>query len=210
MINYLNGKLASKTLSGPQGSNVTVDVNGIGYLVQVNSRVIKDLPEVDSDVKIFTSLIHREDSMSLCGFIRHEDRDLFNILLSVSGVGMKVSLLLLEAMSAVELTQAVLDEDTKALCTTKGVGPKLAKRLILELKDKMTSWAKEVDMDFEQGAVIEPEIKTDAYTEAKSVLMSLGYTLKEVAKGLTLAIEKEGADATSEDLLKVALQAISF
>lgn len=210
MINYLKGTLTSKIYNGPQGSNVTVEVNGIGYLVNVTSRVIKDLPELDTEIKIFTSLIHKEDSMTLCGFSKREDRDLFNILLSVSGVGTKVSLLLLDTMNAIELTQAVINEDTKALSQAKGVGPKLAKRLVLELKDKMTSWAKESDIDFEQETITSPEIKTDAYAEAKSVLLSLGYTQNEVSKGLTVAIEKEGTEANSEELLKVALETISF
>lgn len=210
MITYLKGKLISKVYNSPQGTNITVEVNGIGYLVNVNPRAIRELPELNNDVQIYTSLIHKEDSMTLCGFTKHEDRDLFNILLSVSGVGAKVSLLLLDTMNAVELTQAVIDEDAKALSKTKGVGPKLAKRLILELKDKMTSWAQEKDLDFSQNAPSAPEIKTDAYAEAKSVLLSLGYTPKEVAAGLIKAVEQEGEDASSEELLKIALQTISF
>lgn len=208
MINYLKGKLASKILNSPQGSNITVEVNGVGYLIQVNSRIIRSLPEVNADVQIFTSLVHREDAMLLCGFIKQEDRDLFNILQSVSGVGTKMALMLLDAMNALELMQAVLSENAKELSKTKGVGPKLAQRLILELKDKLKAWRGEFDMEINE--VCTPQYKSESFEEAQSVLLALGYTQKEVSQGLCTAVEKQGQDATSEELLKVALEVISF
>lgn len=208
MINYLKGKLVSKVSNSPQGSNITVEVNGIGYLIQVNSRVIKNLPMIDSEVQIFTSLVHREDAMLLCGFIKNEDRDLFNVLQSVSGVGTKMALMLLAEMNALELMQAVLSENIKALTKTKGVGPKLAQRLILELKDKLKAWRGEFDV--EMSEVCTPQIKSESFEEAQSVLLALGYTQKEINEGLCTAVEKQGKDATSEELLKVALEIISF
>ena len=80
MINYLNGILISKTMNSPQGCYIVVEVAGIGYQVVTNRRVVSALGSIDEPVKIFTSLIHREDSMTLCGFLDHEDSDLFNIL----------------------------------------------------------------------------------------------------------------------------------
>lgn len=208
MINYLKGILVSKISSSPQGSNLTVEVNGVGYLVLVNSRVIRSLPPIDSDIQIFTSLVHREDAMLLCGFLKQEDRDLFNILQSVSGVGTKMALMLLDEMNALELMQAVLSENAKALSKTKGVGPKLAQRLILELKDKLKAWRS--DLDIEVDEVASPQIQTESFEEAQSVLLALGYTQKEINQGLGSAVEKLGKDATSEELLKVALEIISF
>ena len=208
MITYLKGKLVSKTPSSPSGSYITVEVNGIGYLVQVNSRIIKTLPELNSDIQIFTSLIHREDSMALCGFVKHEDRDLFNILQSVSGVGVKVALALLDEMNASELMQAVLTENVKTLTQTKGIGAKVAQRLILELKDKLKSWQEEFSADIcEKESICDlPE----SFSEAQSVLLALGYTKKEAETGLRAALEKSGSNATSEELLKIALEVISF
>lgn len=208
MITYLKGKLIAKTLNSPQGSSITVDVNGIGYLVLSNARVIKSLPPVDSEVQIFTSLIHKEDSMTLCGFLKHEDRDLFNLLQSVSGIGVKVALLLLDEMNALELMQAVLSENIKTLTKTKGVGAKVAQRLVLELKDKLKAWSGdfEVEMCEAQSLCDLPE----SFTEAQSVLLALGYTQKEADSGLRAALEKSGTTATSEELLKVALEVISF
>lgn len=208
MINYLKGKLVSKILNSPQGSNITVEVNGVGYLIQVNSRTIRSLPDINTDVQIFTSLVHREDVMLLCGFVKQEDRDLFNILQSVSGVGTKMALMLLDAMNALELMQAVLSENVKELSKTKGVGPKLAQRLILELKDKLKAWRGEFDMEISE--ISAPQYKSESFEEAQSVLLALGYTQREVQEGLNTAVKRLGKDATSEELLKVALEVISF
>lgn len=208
MINYLKGKLVSKILNSPQGSNITVEVNGIGYLIQVNARIIRNLPEINSDIQIFTSLVHREDAMLLCGFLKHEDRDLFNILQSVSGVGTKMALMLLDEMNALGLMQAVLSENVKELSKTKGVGPKLAQRLILELKDKLKAWRG--CLDIEVSEISAPKVQSESFEEAQSVLLALGYTQREINEGLCVAIEKLGKDATSEELLKIALEIISF
>lgn len=208
MIAYLRGKLISKAPSSPHGSHITLEVNGIGYCIQVNSRVIKNLPEQGSEVQIFTSLIHKEDSMTLCGFVKHEDRDLFNILQSVSGIGVKVALALLDEMNAQELMRAVLTENVKTLTKTKGIGAKVAQRLILELKDKLKAWQQEFSDDIcEKESVCDlPE----SFAEAQSVLLALGYTRKEAETGLQAALDKLGQNTTSEELLKVALEVISF
>ncbi len=208
MINYLKGKLVSKISNSPQGCNITVEINGVGYLIQVNSRIIRSLPEINSDIQIFTSLVHREDAMLLCGFVKHEDRDLFNVLQSVSGVGTKMALMLLDEMNALGLMQAVLSENVKELSKTKGVGPKLAQRLILELKDKLKAWRGNLDLEADE--ICAPQIKSESYEEAQSVLLALGYTQKEINEGLCAALEKQGKDASSEELLKIALEIISF
>jgi Holliday junction DNA helicase RuvA len=208
MINYLKGKLVSKISNSPQGSNITVEVNGVEYLIQVNARIIRNLPEINSDIQIFTSLVHREDVMLLCGFLKHEDRDLFNILQSVSGVGTKMALMLLDEMNALGLMQAVLSENVKELSKTKGVGPKLAQRLILELKDKLKAFRG--CLDIEVSEISAPKVQSESFEEAQSVLLALGYTQREINEGLCVAIEKLGKDATSEELLKIALEVISF
>jgi len=164
------------------------------------------LPEEGNIVTIYTSLIHREDNMSLCGFNAREDRDLFNILQSVSGIGVKVALLLLGELGAYSLVSAVISGDVKALSKTKGVGPKIAQRIILELKDKMTNWREKVVLKPSEINKIDDIEINQSYIEAETVLLSLGYTKKESSESLknTLPLAKNKDD--SEELLRLSLQ----
>ncbi|OGH98071.1 MAG: Holliday junction DNA helicase RuvA [Candidatus Melainabacteria bacterium GWA2_34_9] len=206
MINYLKGTLISKVEDGPFGCNITVEVNNIGYIITTNKKVVSLLPEEGNIVTIYTSLIHREDNMSLCGFNTREDRDLFNILQSVSGIGVKVALLLLGELGAYRLVSAVISGDAKALSKTKGVGPKIAQRIILELKDKMTNWREKVVLKPSEITKIDDIEINQSYIEAETVLLSLGYTKKESAESLknTLPLAKNKED--SEELLQLSLQ----
>jgi holliday junction DNA helicase RuvA len=206
MINYLKGELISKNEASPSGCNITVEVNSIGYLVLTNKRVISTLEEVGQIVKIYTFLVHKEDSMYLCGFSSRDDRDLFNILQSVSGIGTKVALLLLEEFNAFELVSAVIRSDVKALSRTKGVGPKLAQRLILELKDKMTNWRDNIKDLPDKEEKFETKENQESYIEAESVLLSLGYSKKEADESLARALLQVNDKNDSEELLKHALQ----
>lgn len=206
MINYLKGILVSKVEDGPFGSNFTVEVNNIGYLVVTSAKVVSSLPEEGNIVTIFTSLIHREDAMILCGFITREDRDLFNILQSVSGIGVKVALLLVGEMGAFNLVNAVISGEAKALSRTKGIGPKIAQRIILELKDKMTNWREKVVLTptGNNEAVISEF--NDSCIEAETVLLSLGYTKKEASESLKNILTQANNKKDSEELLRLSLQ----
>lgn len=209
MINYLKGILVSKVENSPSGCNITVEVNNIGYLIQTYKRVIDSLPDVGEMVKVFTSLIHKEDAMYLCGFNNREDRDLFNILQSVSGIGVKVALMLLDELGAHGLVSAVIKEDSKAISRTKGVGPKLAQRIILELKDKMTNWRDKVEFIAPSTAKTEQKVEKESYLETESVLLSLGFTKEEAAQSLEIALSKAENANNSEELLRIALQWLS-
>lgn len=206
MINYLKGTLVSKQETSPTGCNLTIEVNNIGYLVQTNRRVLSALPETGESAVVYTSLIHKEDTMYLCGFEAREDRDLFNLLQSVSGIGVKSALLMLDELGYEDLINSVISGDDKALSRAKGVGPKLAKRVILELKDKMTNWRDKLEVSQLESS---SEIKADnraSYLEAESVILSLGYTRKEASDGLKHALSACSNPENSEDLLKYALQ----
>lgn len=210
MINYLKGILVSKIENSPSGCNITVEVNDIGYFILTNKRVVGSLPDIGEKVKIFTSLVHKEDAMYLCGFDTREDRDLFNILQSVSGIGVKVALLLLEEFSSHELVSVVIREDTKELSRTKGVGPKLASRIILELKDKMTGWREKVE--YKEGEKNKSESKNQqaVYLEAESVLLSLGYSKEEAGSGIQKALAQAKNTGDVEEILRYALQWLSL
>jgi len=206
MISYLKGILASKAESSPSGTHIVVEVNDIGYFVLTNKKVVTSLPEVGETIKIFTSLVHREDVMYLCGFDTREDRDLFNILQSVSGIGTKVALMLLGELGAYELVSSVIRDDAKSLTRTKGVGPKLAQRIILELKDKMINWRDQIEYIPEEIEKINKIENKESYLEAESVILSLGYSRTEANEGLDKALLKAENKNNSEELLRLALQ----
>lgn len=206
MISYLKGILVSKIENSPSGCNITIEVNNIGYSVLTNVRTVTSLPEIGGEAIIHTSLVHKEDAMYLCGFANREDRDLFNILQTVSGIGTKVALLLLGELGAYELISAVISGNDKALSKTKGVGPKLAQRLILELKDKMINWRGKTDFIETAAPKLESGKAKESYLEAESVLLSLGYSAKEAKESLENALAKTNSQKDPEELLKLALQ----
>lgn len=204
MINYLKGILVFKTES-PSDYNITVEVNNIGYMISTNKRVISSLPEIGEIVTVFTSLIHKEDTMYLCGFLTREERDLFNILQSVSGIGTKVALMLLGELGTHDLVSAVIRGDAKALSRTKGVGPKLAQRVILELKDKLTNWRETIEPEFIEAHKFESHEAKESFLETESVLLSLGYSRDEIEESLERSISKAQNKNDPEELLRLSL-----
>ncbi len=112
MYDYIKGLFAYK-LSGQKGYFATVDVNGVGYLLEIMDRDYTLLPDEGEPLKLYCELLHKEDKMSLCGFLKREDRDIFNILMSVSGVGSKMALTLLNSFDVADLVGFVLDGNYK-------------------------------------------------------------------------------------------------
>ena len=204
MYDYFTGKLVSKTST--TNTNVVVDCNGIGYLINVNSRTLADLPQIGETIKIYVSLIHKEDSMSLCGFLKREDRDIFNTLTSVSGVGAKMALVLIDTFEVSNLVGLVLEGKYKDLTKAKGVGPKLAQKIILELKDKLTSY---------KGAITtinsgnSNNIPSQNIEDAQMVLLSLGYEKKEIDEALSRAVTSIKPNSSAEEILKESLKILS-
>ena len=139
MYDYIRVKFTYKT-SDSKGFYVTVETCGVGYLFEITERDFEALPEESKDLTIYSVLLHREDKMSLCGFLKREERDVFNVLTSVSGVGSKMALTLLNSFNLADLIGFVIDGNYKELTKAKGVGPKLAQKIILELKDKLNSY----------------------------------------------------------------------
>ena len=147
--------------------------------------------------------------MILCGFLDHEDRDLFNILQSVSGIGVKVAMLLLENMTYHELVEALVSGDAKKISKTKGIGPKLAQRIVLELKDKMTNFKAQIDDTVDIKIDTDRLVDSSAIEEAQSILLSLGYSSEEIKAGLQNAIAKANEPDNFEELIKLALQTMA-
>lgn len=204
MLDYLKGTLAHK--NGVNNISMTVDVNGIGYLVQITSRDFSRLGQTDSEIKVYTVLLHREDSMSLCGFLQREDRDIFTILTSVSGVGPKMALMLLDEFESYELISLVIRGEYKELTRAKGVGPKLAQKIILELKDKLINMQNTLPITLSDDVKIKDE---QAIQDAQTVLISLGYEREEIKKAISKAMTFVKDANNAEDILRETLKILS-
>ena len=201
MFDYITGKLTYKTQKS-KGCYFTVDVNGIGYRAEVVATDF-DKKNVNDEVRIFTVLIHREDAMLLCGFLSKEARDIFSVLTSVSGVGVKMALTLLNEFEISDLIYFVINENSKELTRAKGVGAKLAQKIILELKDKFINLQPELKKS-SLSAEVPPQTE-----DVQNILLSLGYDEKEILSAIKQAISKGNDINNSEEFLRVTLQILS-
>ena len=206
MYDYINGKFVYKNFDS-KGCYAVIEAHGVGYGMEILPRDFDILPEVNSELKIFTVLLHREDKMSLCGFLKREDRDIFNVLTSVSGVGSKMAITLLNSFKVADLIGFVIDGDYKELTKAKGVGPKLAQKIILELKDKLIS--------YQSGSSVSSHVSTPAAinntnaSDARAVLVSLGYEKSEIDGGISRALKSLPENVSAEEILKKTLQLLS-
>ena len=211
MFDYINGKIVSKQNSVTGGASFVVECNNIGYLINTTGRTVAEALQEGTQTKVYTTLIHREDSMILCGFLNKGDRDIFNILMTVSGVGMKVALVLLDKFSGCDLISVVIKGDYKELSKAKGVGPKLAQKIILELKDKLINWQKNSPLDIPDIADKSSisDVSSEALNEVQAVLLSLGYSSQEAGAAIKQACRIVDKKDSSEDILKEALSYLS-
>ncbi len=202
MFDYFKGYVTDKKRTS-KGAFLTIETNSIGYLLEITEH---DFLQFDIDEKnqqkIYVLLTHREDAMSLYGFQNKETRDIFQILLSVSGVGAKMAIALLNEFDACDLISLVIDGDFKELTKAKGVGPKLAQKIILELKDKL--------MKTELPKSTSSLPQSQAVTDTKSVLLSLGYEEKEIEDALKKILSTVEDETNSEEVLRKALTTLSI
>ena len=205
MYDYIKGILAGKTNSS-KGTYVTVETSGVGYLLEVTTRDFNEISE--GDIKVYTVLLHREYKMSLCGFLHKEDRDIFHILTSVSGVGAKMALTLLDEFESSELIGFVIDGNYKEITRAKGVGPKLAQKIILELKDKLMNYQTKEPIKI--TSITPAKIDDRAVEDAQMVLVSLGYERAEIQDAISKALALLNEKASAEEILKEALKILSL
>lgn len=189
MLAYLNGILAHK-----QEGMAIIDCNGVGYELFVSNNTLMSLPFVNEPCKLYSYMQVKDDGIALFGFSTVEERDLFNKLISVSGVGPKGALAILSGMSLSDLLKAIASEDVAFLSKIKGLGKKTAERLCLELKDKINI----------VGFVNEnTDYNPTAVGEAIEVLVSLGIS-KNDANNLAKSVAKQ--DMTVEQIIAICLQ----
>ena len=200
MIASVKGKL-----EGVTADSVIIDVNGLGVEAIVPSSVINRLPRPNEDVKLHTYMHVREDAMQLYGFLAKEDLDFFKLLITVNGIGPKAAIAILSSMSTDVLTFAILSEDIKTIEKAQGIGAKTAKKLVLELKDKVgvineKTLTRGTDSELVSVSVAGSKVKEEAY----QVLEALGYSRTEAMKSVSAVEITE--EMTAEELVKLALK----
>lgn len=207
MIAYIRGRLEYVE---PEEGLAVLEAGGIGYQILLSGKDLELLPSAGEEVRLYTYLQVREDAFVLYGFFTREDRKLFGQLIGVSGIGPKGALGILSALSADDLRFAVLADDAKAIAKAPGIGLKTAKKLILELRDKLSlEEAFEARLAGEQAReTAVPSGLTDARNEAVEALTALGYSASEALKAVRRVEAADGMDV--EDILKAALKYMSF
>ena len=204
MYDYIKGIFAGKN-SSSKGFFLTIENNGIGYLVEVMSREFSAVEKTGEEGKLYAILLHREDKMALCGFLHKEDRDIFSILTSVSGVGSKMALTLLDEFQSSELIGFVIQGNYKELTRAKGVGPKLAQKIIIELKDKLMNYNNSAPIEIKSAS----EQNSQAMIDAQMVLISLGYDREEIKTAFSKVGAVLNSNASAEEILKESLKILS-
>jgi Holliday junction DNA helicase RuvA len=198
MINFLHGKLVDAL-----PTQVTVDVNGIGYEVLIPLSSFDKLPLPGADVKLLTHLAIREDAHVLYGFVTAAEREMFRLLMNnVSGIGPKLALNVLSGMNVTALRGAVSNGDVKSLSQISGVGKKTAERIVVELKDKIGAVGAWEAMSAQRGLSTEDQKVNDAVL----ALMALGFKQVEAHDSIRGALAVLGPQTTVEALVRASLK----
>ena len=198
MIARLSGQLAETT-----AEHAVIDVAGVGYLVQASTRTLSALPATGGTVMLFTEMQVREDAITLFGFGSAGERDWFRLLTSVQGVGGRVALAILSVLDPGELVRAISAGDKAMVARANGVGPKLAQRIVMELKDKAGGAAVGINPATSATA------KGSTTADAVSALSNLGFRPADASSAVAAASEELGPDANLDALVRLALRKAS-
>jgi Holliday junction DNA helicase RuvA len=199
MIALLNGLVVSLDEAA-----CVIDVNGVGYLVQASTRTLSALPRPPSPARVLVETIVREDAILLFGFAESAERDWFRLLVTVQGVGARVALAILSTLSPRDLVTALGAGDRAAISRAPGVGPKLAVRLLTELRDKAGAMP--------TGVMLAPSLPAmpgSLTADALSALANLGYRRAEAGPALDRALAAAGEGATLDGVLRACLRELA-
>ncbi|MBV6458297.1 MAG: Holliday junction ATP-dependent DNA helicase RuvA [Fimbriimonadaceae bacterium] len=197
MIARLRGELLEH-----HGATIVVDVHGVGYEVQIPESAWPVLPELGGALDLYVRQVFREDGVSLFGFVDPAERRLFDLLTEVKGCGPKIGLSLIGQVGAAAVAEAILRQDAKTLALANGVGPRLAERLILELKDKVQQ---DAFMQKVESATIPRKAIVHVADDLVDALLALGYRRQEAESAA--AIARDESDSVEEQL-KTALRSL--
>lgn len=195
MLSYLIGKIVNKS-----PTEIVLDVNGVGYNLNISLNSYEKFSSANGDVKVYTYLHVREELIQLYGFADEAERDMFRLLISVTGIGPKIAQGMLSGMTASELKDAIKKADINALVSLQGIGKKTAERIVLELKDKVGK------SDIEFSSIVSSQL-SQTQLDAINALVSLGYSRASAETAVRTAITKLKADESNiENLIRVALR----
>lgn len=195
MIAHLNGHLAATGID-----HAVIDVNGVGYLVGASARTLAALGALGEFVTVHTEMLVSEDSIRLMGFASAEERDWFRLLTGVQGVGAKVALAILSTLSPAEIQTAIARADAAMVARANGVGPKLAQRIVNELKDKAGGIA------IGSGGAGTAIPAGSTANDAVSALLNLGFKPAEASNAVNAASDELGPGASLDALVRLALR----
>ncbi|MDZ7660402.1 Holliday junction branch migration protein RuvA [Fodinibius sp.] len=195
MIAYLKGIVHDKS---PE--QVIVDVRDVGYMLEISNQTYDQLPSTGDEVELLVYHHVTDNDQRLFGFANQNEKDLFELLITVKGVGPKLGLTILSGLPAQEITGAIVQEDKSALSKIKGIGKKTAQRMILELKDKISEM---VDATYTPDG--STAISSNVKEEAVSALQSLGFKKRDAEESIELAAKGEDFDGDVQQLVKKAL-----
>ena len=191
MITHIQGRLVEKT-----PTDVVIDCNGVGYQIHISLHTYSKIPNSEN-IKLFTYMQIKEDAHSLFGFVEKSERELFKMLLSVSGIGASIARTMLSSMEPKQILNAIATADVVTIQSIKGIGAKTAQRVILDLKEKVL---KIYDLD-----EVSISLNNTNKDEALSALEVLGFN-KKLAEKVIDRIVKDSPDASVESLIKLALK----
>lgn len=180
MLSFLTGAIAGVQKTPSNRVMLLLDVNGVGYELQITSRFARTLPDAGETAQVHCHLQVREDQMILYGFESRAERDAFRQLTSVSGIGAQLAIALLDTLGLQDMVQAIVTSNTRRLAQTPGVGNKTAERLCLELKAKLAEWRTHSGMSTTPSAAPTPSLQEDI----EMTLLALGYTQTEIQTAL--------------------------
>ncbi|OUS20120.1 Holliday junction DNA helicase RuvA ['Osedax' symbiont bacterium Rs2_46_30_T18] len=206
MIGHIRGALIEK-----QPPQLVIEANGVGYEIEASMQTFFKLPAINTELKLFTHFVVREDAQLLFGFYDRQERSLFRVLIKASGVGPKLAIAILSGMSTREFSACVLREDSKTLTKIPGVGKKTAERLVVEFKDKVAALGLDEPAEFELTGTELPSAAAsiNGYIEdAQSALIALGYKPVMASKAVAAAQKQLASVNSSEELIRVSLKSM--
>tara|TARA_B100001250_G_C19753370_1_gene768886 strand:+ start:56 stop:694 length:639 start_codon:yes stop_codon:yes gene_type:complete len=207
MIGKVTGKLLSKN-----HEHLMIDVGGIGYVIFVSEKTLATMSSIDrnQEISLFTELLVKEDLLQLVGFLSEREKEWFNLLRSVQGVGAKVALAILNALKPEDLLKAVRLKNEIAFKSVSGVGPRMAQRIIVELSGRkdilgMSDSKSELEGDIEENSFL---LKQESHRDALSALQNLGFKRSEAQEAIA-QVSLDNAEANASEIVKNALRVLA-